>query len=146
MPFCYAIKRIERINSSAEYHENLPDSRETTESLHSTLKSANRAALEYVREEREDEDIEATFDKDGYFETDWDGHPSDWDDAEWVRVKVVREHLHGPDLSLGEVDSDSEVEEVEGLVIESSAAEDSSDVDIVEPPSKRRRSWRSPSP
>lgn len=116
MSSIYAIERIQHTPTSAS---------ESTKAFYSTLKSANRAARNLVREElgqntpaggadsppQDSITVKGELDHEGFYKTEWEEEPSGaWNDSTSTRVEVVvtKKRLEGPNLSIGEVDEDSE--------------------------------------
>jgi hypothetical protein len=137
MPYIYVVKSV---SDSNQYHSS-DETRETTVTYYSTLKSANRAARQEAlssrgEEDEDDDELDERYDGDGCYSAE--GQISKY---EVWSVSVERVVVLGPDLAKGEKDESSEEEggEEDDEEEENEDEDRSSDVEIVEPPSKRTK-------
>jgi len=132
MPFVYLVTTI--IDSN-KWHSS-DETRETNRELYSTLKSANRAARAWAKDNKDDDDEdydEGRYSSDGCYSESWDASK-----YQSYSVKVEVERIFDPDLMKGEqdeTDSDDENDDGEG----DDSDGQSSEVEIVSPPAKRTR-------
>jgi hypothetical protein len=134
MPF--VVYSVTTVIDSNQWHSS-DETRDTDRTLYSTLKSANRAARQWAKDNKgeDDDDDEGTYSGDGCYSESWDASK-----YESYSVEVEAEEVFGPDLRKGEQDEpDSDDEDDDGNSEEESDGQ-SSEVEIVEPPAKRKRS------
>lgn len=130
----YSVKTVTGIDKYSS-----DETRDENTTLYSTLKSANRAALEWAKENMTVDD-RAEFEEQGSYNYDGGYVAAYWPSKyEKISVEVTAVEVLGPDLAKGEVDSESEPEDGES---ENSTDDGSSEVEIVEVsrPAKRFRS------
>jgi hypothetical protein len=132
MPFVYSVTTV--IDSN-RWHSS-DETRDTTRTLYSTLKSANKAAREWAKENKEDDEDgdEGRYSSGGCYSESWDASK-----YESYSVEVEPEEIFGPDLMKGERDEPDTDDESEEDEDEEDSDGQSSEVEIVSPPTKRSR-------
>ena len=128
-PFVYSVTTI--IDSN-KWHSS-DETRETNRELYSTLKSANRAARAWAKDNKDDDDEdydEGRYSSDGCYSESWDASK-----YQSYSVKVEVERIFDPDLMKGEQDEPDSDDENGG----DDSDGQSSEVEIVSPPAKRTR-------
>jgi hypothetical protein len=100
MPFVYSVTAVVDYNKAHSSDET----RDTTRRLYSTLKSANRAALQWAKDKKDGDDGDGDPDEGGYLINGC--YSENWDVSKFesYSVEVKAEEVFGPDLGKGEQD------------------------------------------